>query len=102
MALLGHILFSGSKDCSLRSWDLRNGRSLHSVTDHRDYVQSIVAKDNPETGDGIVVTGGAADHLVIVYDTDDQGALKCRHKLCGKISKKYYYICAKNDSDKFR
>ena len=84
MTLLGHILYSGSKDCSLRSWDLRTGHPLHTVTDHRDYVQCIVARDCPDTGDALVVTGGAADHLAIVYDTNDTGDLKCRHKLSGE------------------
>jgi len=82
VGLLGQILYSGSKDCSLRSWDLKSGSTLQQVTDHRDYIQSICVRNSPD-GDGLVVTGGAADHLVIIYDTNEAGCLKCRHKLSG-------------------
>jgi len=80
--LLGQILYSGSKDCSLRTWDLRKGTCITRVEDHRDYIHSICVRESPE-GSGVVVTGGAADHLVIIYDSDETGTLKCRHKLSG-------------------
>ena len=79
MGLEGGILYSGSKDCSVRSWDLIAGRELSCARDHRDYVLSLCV------GAGLCVTGGAADHLVIIYDTDQSGALTCRHKLLGEI-----------------
>ena len=81
VGLAGGILYSGSKDCSLRSWDLIGGRALCCVQDHRDYVQSLCVGEAA----GLCVTGGAADHLVIIYDTDQSGALTCRHKLLGEI-----------------
>ena len=79
VALEGGILYSGSKDCSVRSWDLIAGRQLSSARDHRDYVTSLCA------GPELCVSGGAADHLVIIYDTDHTGKLTCRHKLSGEI-----------------
>ena len=36
MALQCGILYSGSKDCSVRSWDLISGRQLSCARDHRD------------------------------------------------------------------
>ena len=81
VGLAGQILYSGSKDCSLRSWDLIGGRALCCVRDHQDYVQSLCVGEAP----GLCVTGGGADHLVIIYDTDQSGSLECRHKLLGEI-----------------
>ena len=92
VGLLGQILYSGSKDCSLRSWDLKSGSTLQQVTDHRDYIQSICVRNSPD-GDGLVVTGGAADHLVIIYDTNEAGCLKCRHKLSGLLSVWSLFYC---------
>ena len=68
----------------MRSWDLRTGEDVQEVTVHRDYVLSMTARDNPSTGGGLLVTGGAADHLVILYDTEDTGGITCRHKLSGE------------------
>ena len=78
--LEGQVLYSGSKDCSLRSWDLVAGRELCCARDHRDYVLSLAV------GAGLCVSGGAADHQVIIYDTDHTGKLACRHKLTGERS----------------
>ena len=61
MGLDGGILYSGSKDCSVRSWDLIAGRELNCARDHRDYVLSL------SMGAGLCVSGGAADHLIIIY-----------------------------------
>ena len=80
VGLAGQILYSGSKDCSVRSWDLIGGRQLCCAEDHRDYVQSLCVGEAV----GLCVTGGGADHLVILYDTDSSGTLKCRHKLEGE------------------
>ena len=77
MALQGGILYSGSKDCSVRSWDLIAGRQLSCARDHRDYVLSLCV------GAELCVSGGAADHLMIIYDTDHTGKLTARHKLSG-------------------
>lgn len=87
--IMGQILYSGSKDCTFRTWDLKTGKALSKVTDHRDYIQSLKVKEVSITGlgaDGEVttaVTGGAADHLICVYNTDDDGALKKRFILEG-------------------
>ena len=87
--IMGQILYSGSKDCTFRTWDLKTGKALTKVTDHRDYIQSLKVKDMSITGlgaDGEVttaVTGGAADHLICVYNTNDDGALNKRFILEG-------------------
>jgi len=87
--LMGQILYSGSKDCTFRTWDLKTGNEINRVQHHRDYIQSIKVKEVNITGlgeDGEVtaaVTGGAADHLICVYCTDDSGELKKRFTLEG-------------------
>eukprot|EP00092_Neocalanus_flemingeri_P075476 GFUD01093493.1.p1 GENE.GFUD01093493.1~~GFUD01093493.1.p1 ORF type:complete len:511 (+),score=129.28 GFUD01093493.1:81-1613(+) len=87
--ILGQILYSGSKDCTFRTWDLKTGKALSKVSDHKDYIQSMKVKEVCITGlgeDGEVtaaVTGGAADHLINVYNTNEDGALTKRFTLEG-------------------
>jgi len=87
IAILGSVLYSGSKDRSLRSWDLATGDELCEARDHRDYILTCVARkvmlDGVGEEESLVVTGGAADHLAVVYKTDDQGALSRRFTLSG-------------------
>ena len=70
----------------MRSWDLRTGEDVQELTLHRDYVVSMTAREHPGTGGGLLVTGGAADHLVIICDTEESGGVTCRHKLSGEYS----------------
>merc|ERR1719309_128101 len=42
--ILGHVLYSGAKDRSFRSWDLTAGRLVSCVTHHRDYVTCLVVR----------------------------------------------------------
>jgi len=87
--ILGQILYSGSKDCTFRTWDLKSGEALSKVNDHRDYIQSLKVKEVNITGLGVdgdvttAVTGGAADHLICVYNTDEDGSLNKRFTLEG-------------------
>jgi len=87
--ILGQILYSGSKDCTFRTWDLKNGKHLKKVTDHKDYIQSLKVKevnvaDLGEDGEvTAAVTGGAADHLINVYNTNDDGDILKRFSLEG-------------------
>jgi len=85
--ILGSILYSGSKDRTLRSWDLVAGEALCEARDHRDYILCCQAKEVLISGVGdeesLVVTGGAADHLAVVYRTDQQGSLTRRFVLAG-------------------
>jgi len=87
IAILGDILYSGSKDRSLRSWDLKTGEDLCEARDHRDYIITCLARRVLVEGVGeeewLVATGGAADHLAVVYRTDDQGSLARRFTLAG-------------------
>lgn len=70
----------------MRSWDLRTGEDVQELALHRDYVLSMTARAAPSTGGGLLVTGGAADHLVILCDTEDSGGIKCRHKMSGDLT----------------
>jgi len=87
--ILDHLLYSGSKDLTVRCWDLRTGKELSKVQDHRDYVQSICVRKIHMYGLGedgemtALATGGAADHRVNLYSTDTKGGMKLRHKLDG-------------------
>ena len=87
--ILGQVLYSGSKDCTFRTWDLKAGKALAKVKDHKDYIQSLRVKEVCITGLGkggevtTAVTGGAADHLIAVYNTNDDGALHKRFTLEG-------------------
>ena len=45
VGLAGQILYSGSKDCSLRSWDLRTGSAVCSVSHHRDYITCLAVSE---------------------------------------------------------
>lgn len=87
VAILGSILYSGSKDRTLRSWDLATGEALCEARDHRDYILTCQARQVLVEGLGeeemLVATGGAADHLAVVYRTDDQGSLSKRFTLSG-------------------
>ena len=60
VALQCGILYSGSKDCSVRSWDLIAGRQLSCARDHRDL---------DLTTDATRVVSGSKDHQVKVWDT---------------------------------
>ena len=44
IVILGSILYSGSKDRSMRSWDLETGDELCEAKDHRDYIHTVQAR----------------------------------------------------------
>jgi len=81
------LLYSGSKDCSLRSWDLKDGDCIQEARHHKDYIQCVTVKtvNMPGLGEEMtcLVTGGAADHMAIVYKTDPTGRLDRRFSLTG-------------------
>lgn len=85
--IYGDLLYSGAKDCYLRSWDLREGDCVQEVKHHRDYILCLAVRnvDLPGLGERstCLVTGGAADHLIVVYSTDDSGSLDKRLLLSG-------------------
>ena len=56
---------------------------MASLSLHRDYILCMAARDHPASGEGVLVTGGAADHAVILYDIDTAGAITCRHQMSG-------------------
>lgn len=91
LLILNHILYSGSKDCTVRTWDLRTGQCLATVKDHKDYVQCLAGKKIHmaglgEDGEGTAVaSGGAADHRAVLYSTDSSGQLKRRFYLEGHL-----------------
>ena len=56
---------------------------MASLSLHRDYILCMAARDHPASGEAVLVTGGAADHAVILYDIDTAGAITCRHQMSG-------------------
>ena len=56
---------------------------MASLSLHRDYILCMAARDHPASGEGVLVTGGAADHAVILYDIDTAGAITCCHQMSG-------------------
>eukprot|EP00088_Acartia_fossae_P045363 TRINITY_DN4882_c0_g1_i7.p1 TRINITY_DN4882_c0_g1~~TRINITY_DN4882_c0_g1_i7.p1 ORF type:complete len:522 (-),score=121.21 TRINITY_DN4882_c0_g1_i7:334-1899(-) len=85
--ILDHILYSGSKDFTLKSWDLKSGKMIQSVQDHRDYIQCICVKKiyMPALGEEIMAlaSGGSADHMINLYSTQESGKFKKRFSLQG-------------------
>lgn len=53
----GHYLVSGSRDTSLRMWDLRTGKSLKTFSGHNDWVKYCKL-------DGALLISGSCDSTV--------------------------------------
>ena len=41
MRVVGETLWTGSEDCTLRSWDIRKGKLGHVAKGHTDWVTSV-------------------------------------------------------------
>lgn len=60
----GSVAVSGSRDTTVRVWDVRSGRCLHTLTGHDRYVTSVEI-----SADGrVAVSGGQYDDVVLVWD----------------------------------
>ena len=62
----GNLLFSGSMDESVKTWDVLNGKCLRTISAHSDPVVSI----NIPSMDNSVMASGSYDGLVRIFDTE--------------------------------
>ena len=74
----GSILYSGSMDKTVISWDIAQGSVIEKIYNHVDYVQSLAVQP-----DKWVASGGRGDKAIYVYETDAKGKLWKRHKFEG-------------------
>lgn len=66
-----NVLYSGSMDKAVISWDLNDhGRMIEKIFNHVDYVQCLALKPRKW-----LASGGKGDKKIFVYETDDKGKL---------------------------
>jgi WD40 repeat protein len=64
----GKLLASGSRDLTVRLWDVSSGKELSVLREHGDYVGSVAFSP-----DGKLLASGSADHSIRLWDVS--GAL---------------------------
>jgi centriolar protein POC1 len=64
----GYYLLSSSKDCSLKIWDLREGRLLFTLLGHSGPVNAAKF-----SADGHFFASGGADQLVMIWKSNFYG-----------------------------
>lgn len=70
---------SGSRDATLRVWDIVQGKCLHTLVGHLAAVRCVQY-------DGKLVVSGAYDYMVKVWDPETQ---VCLHTLQGHTNRVY-------------
>lgn len=70
---------SGSRDATLRVWDIESGRCLHVLVGHLAAVRCVQY-------DGKRVVSGAYDYMVKVWDPERE---ECLHTLQGHTNRVY-------------
>ena len=84
---------SGSRDATLRMWDVDTGECLHVLVGHVAAVRCVQY-------DGRLVVSGAYDYMVKVWNPDRE---ECLHTLSGHTNRVYslqvtiyilYHLCA--------
>lgn len=70
---------SGSRDATLRVWDIVQGRCLHTLVGHLAAVRCVQY-------DGKLVVSGAYDYMVKVWNPDTE---ECLHTLQGHTNRVY-------------
>lgn len=70
---------SGSRDATLRVWDVHNGTCLHVLIGHLAAVRCVQY-------DGKLVVSGAYDYMVKVWNPEKQ---ECLHTLQGHTNRVY-------------
>lgn len=74
-----HRVVSGSRDATLRVWDIVQGRCLHTLVGHLAAVRCVQY-------DGKLVVSGAYDYMVKVWNPDTE---ECLHTLQGHTNRVY-------------
>lgn len=77
-----HLLLSGSKDYSIRLWNIRNSTCIaifSGIRGHRDEVLSIDI-----SADGSSLISGGIDHNVMVWNLNDED-VKCKIDSCNNV-----------------
>lgn len=80
---------SGSRDATLRVWDVNRGRCLHILVGHLAAVRCVQY-------DGKLVVSGAYDYTVKVWNPERQ---ECLHTLQGHTNRVYSLQVSYNDDD---
>lgn len=70
---------SGSRDATLRVWDIVHGRCLHTLVGHLAAVRCVQY-------DGKLVVSGAYDYMVKVWNPETE---ECLHTLQGHTNRVY-------------
>lgn len=78
LKLSGDILYSGSMDKTVRSWNLSSVSNIETIYNHVDYVQCIGVLPNRWCA-----SGGRGDKAIFVYETDAAGKLWRRFRFDG-------------------
>lgn len=77
---------SGSRDATLRVWDIVQGRCLHTLVGHLAAVRCVQY-------DGKLVVSGAYDYMVKVWKPETE---ECLHTLQGHTNRVYSLQVTKN------
>lgn len=76
---LFHRVVSGSRDATLRVWDIVQGKCLHTLVGHLAAVRCVQY-------DGKLVVSGAYDYMVKVWNPETE---ECLHTLQGHTNRVY-------------
>ena len=79
MHLHNNRVVSGSRDATLRMWDVDTGESLHVLVGHVAAVRCVQY-------DGRLVVSGAYDYMVKVWNPERE---ECLHTLSGHTNRVY-------------
>lgn len=79
MCINSFRVVSGSRDASLRLWDIKTGQCLSIFLGHQAAVRCVQY-------DGRLIVSGAYDYLVKVWDAESE---TCLHTLSGHTNRVY-------------
>lgn len=79
ISIMFHRVVSGSRDATLRVWDIVQGKCLHTLVGHLAAVRCVQY-------DGKLVVSGAYDYMVKVWNPETE---ECLHTLQGHTNRVY-------------